>query len=142
MRYLKTYKIFESYESGEISDDEWQVQFDYMRRDQKEEIYQECLDILREIEDNGYEVTGMNDLFDEDPSISFFIVKHGIMHSQDFWIGIKDTFERLKDYLSEYGFYTEDYYKYKKLDKPRIDTFYDDDGYSRRKRMQITFCLK
>lgn len=139
MKYLKKYRIFESDES---SDDEWQVQFDYMRRDQKEEIYQECLDILRETEDNGYEVTGMNSLFDEDPSISFFIEKSGIMHSQDFWIGIKDTFERLKDYLSEYGFYTEDYYKYKKLEKPRIDTFYDDDGYSRRKRMQITFCLK
>jgi hypothetical protein len=141
MKYLKKYMIFES-----DGHDGWQVEFDYMNKAQKEEMYQECLDILKEVEDNGYTVSVINDIFSEDPSISFFIKKTGIMHSDDFWSGIKETYERLKEYLSEYGFYTENFYKYKKLERPRIGVIHEEDpltGIATPKRdVQITFCLK
>lgn len=79
MKYLKRYNIFES----------------------NDEIELECLDILREIQDYGYEVRQLGHYPN---SISFYIYKPGALDFDVFWKGIEDVIERLRSYLIDCGF--------------------------------------
>jgi hypothetical protein len=78
MKYLKKYSIFES----------------------NDDIKQDCLDILREIEDDGYEVKAQ--VYAN--SITFYIYKLGVLDFNVFWREMKDVIERLQSYLSDCEF--------------------------------------
>ena len=67
------------------------------------DLEQDCLDILREAEDEGYEVKfKINTDY-----IDLFIYKMGVFDFDEFWNGIKEVSERLESYLMDNGFFIE-----------------------------------
>jgi hypothetical protein len=67
------------------------------------DLEQDCLDILREAEDDGYEVRfKINTDY-----IDLFIYKMGVFDFDEFWNGIKEVSERLESYLMDNGFVIE-----------------------------------
>jgi len=80
---MKYIKLFENFDSNDLE--------------------QDCLDILREAEDDGYEVRfKINTDY-----IDLFIYKMGVFDFDEFWNGIKEVSERLESYLMDNDFVIE-----------------------------------
>lgn len=90
MKNIKPYKLFESQTFEDIYD---------MKAEKIKEIYHTCLDILLELKDDNFK-TKVNIYYEPIIYLSIEISK-----SEEFSINdVKDTIERLKEYLKEFNF--------------------------------------